>query len=144
MRLDVFYFCSHVIEQDLCRPSLPCARPLHMATQQFGFFSTGGFHRLLRTKPVSSETSKAERRSNGRPWFYLRTCRRSAIIGSQATILTEFHEPRRDEQCFLTPFSEAIRQVANADYELRICREEYGRRHPKWSVSKFVQIREYL
>src|SRR4029077_16585163 len=29
------------------------------------FFSTSGFHRLLATKPVSSETSKAERRSSG-------------------------------------------------------------------------------
>jgi hypothetical protein len=28
-------------------------------------FSTSGFHRLLATKPVSSETSKAERRSSG-------------------------------------------------------------------------------
>jgi len=28
-------------------------------------FSTGGFHGLFATKPVSSETGKAERRSNG-------------------------------------------------------------------------------
>jgi hypothetical protein len=40
-------FAAHVIEQDLCRPSLPCARPLHMATQRFGFFSTSDFHRLF-------------------------------------------------------------------------------------------------
>jgi Double sensory domain of two-component sensor kinase len=32
---------------------------------------TSGFHRLFATKPVSSETSKAERWSNWRPWFYL-------------------------------------------------------------------------
>jgi hypothetical protein len=30
-------------------------------------FSTSGFHRLFATKPVSSETSKAERRSSWRP-----------------------------------------------------------------------------
>src|SRR6476660_8648610 len=31
----------------------------------FLVFSTSGFHCLLATKPVSSETSKPERRSNG-------------------------------------------------------------------------------
>ncbi|MGC2356819.1 MAG: hypothetical protein WA491_12215, partial [Candidatus Acidiferrum sp.] len=30
-----------------------------------GVFSTSGFHCLFATKPVSSETSKAERRSSG-------------------------------------------------------------------------------
>jgi hypothetical protein len=34
-------------------------------------FSTSGFHRFFVTKPVSSETSKAERWSIWRPWFYL-------------------------------------------------------------------------
>src|SRR5258708_7229955 len=34
-------------------------------------FSLSGFHCLFATKPVSSETSKAERRSSWRPWFYL-------------------------------------------------------------------------
>src|ERR1700722_1545751 len=33
-------------------------------------FSTSGFHRFLATKPVSSETSKAERGQMWRPWFY--------------------------------------------------------------------------
>jgi nicotinamidase-related amidase len=33
--------------------------------------SASGFHRVLATKPVSSETSKAERWSRWRPWFYL-------------------------------------------------------------------------
>src|SRR5271168_5023799 len=33
-------------------------------------FSTSGFHRFLATKPVCSETSKAERSSIWRPWFY--------------------------------------------------------------------------
>jgi hypothetical protein len=33
-------------------------------------FSTSGFHRFFATKPVSSETSKAERGQMWRPWFY--------------------------------------------------------------------------
>jgi hypothetical protein len=33
-------------------------------------FSTSGFHCLFATKPVSSETSKAERGQIWRPWFY--------------------------------------------------------------------------
>jgi hypothetical protein len=33
-------------------------------------FSTSGFHRFLATKPVSSETRKAERGQIWRPWFY--------------------------------------------------------------------------
>ncbi len=35
-----------------------------------GVFSTSGFHHLFATKPVSSETSKAERGQMWRPWFY--------------------------------------------------------------------------
>jgi hypothetical protein len=33
-------------------------------------FSTSGFHHFFATKPVSSETSKAERGLMWRPWFY--------------------------------------------------------------------------
>jgi hypothetical protein len=33
-------------------------------------FSTSSFHRFFATKPVSSETSKAERGQIWRPWFY--------------------------------------------------------------------------
>jgi hypothetical protein len=33
-------------------------------------FSTSGFHHFFATKPVSSETSKAERGQMWRPWFY--------------------------------------------------------------------------
>jgi hypothetical protein len=33
-------------------------------------FSTSGFHHIFTTKPVRSETSKAERGQMWRPWFY--------------------------------------------------------------------------
>jgi|ERR1700722_10648172 len=35
-------------------------------------FSISGFHRFFATKPVSSETSKAERVVRCQPWFYPR------------------------------------------------------------------------
>src|SRR6202050_3727811 len=35
-----------------------------------GVFSTSGFHRFLATRPVRSETNKAERGPMWRPWFY--------------------------------------------------------------------------
>ena len=47
-----------------------CSVPGHDGPEVW-VFSRSGFHDLLATKPVSSETSKAERRSSGDPWFYL-------------------------------------------------------------------------
>ena len=41
-----------------------CSAPGHDGPEVW-VFCTGGFHRLFATKPVSSETSKAERRSSG-------------------------------------------------------------------------------
>src|SRR6201984_319265 len=42
----------------MCSVAAQCGRAVWV-------FSTSGFHRFLATKPVSSETSKAERRSSG-------------------------------------------------------------------------------
>ena len=42
----------------MCSVAAQCGRAVWV-------FSTSGFHRVLATKPVSSETSKAERRSSG-------------------------------------------------------------------------------
>src|ERR1700674_5175556 len=53
-------FLAHLIERDLFWPAAPCARLRGNVTPWFGF-SSSGFHRLLATKPVSSETNKAER-----------------------------------------------------------------------------------
>ena len=40
-------------------------RSLSIVAQRVWVFSNGGFHRLFATKPISSETSKAERWSHG-------------------------------------------------------------------------------
>jgi hypothetical protein len=45
------------------------ARP-HWETQ-ISVFLPGGFHCLLATKPIRSETPQAERLSTGNSWFYL-------------------------------------------------------------------------
>jgi Transposase zinc-binding domain len=64
-------FAAHMNEQDLFRPATPCARLLDTRAQRLGFLLTSGFHRLLATKLVSSETSKARTALRWRPWFYL-------------------------------------------------------------------------
>jgi|SRR5229473_1088485 hypothetical protein len=57
-------FAAHLIERDLFCSSVPCARLRGNVTPVVLVFSTSGFHRLFATKPISSETSKAERRSS--------------------------------------------------------------------------------
>jgi len=52
---------AHVIERDLFRPAAPWSRALGTVAPVVWVSSTSGFHRLFATKPVSSETSKAER-----------------------------------------------------------------------------------
>jgi len=64
-------FPAHLFEQDLFWPSAPRARLLDVLAQRFGFSLPAVFIACCATKPVSSETSKAERWSSWRPWFYL-------------------------------------------------------------------------
>ena len=63
-RLEVFLLLSPL---DRARFILTCRAMCSVAGQGDPVdwvFSTSGFHRFFATKPVSSETSKAERRSN--------------------------------------------------------------------------------
>jgi hypothetical protein len=54
-------FAAHFIEQDLFWPAAPYARLLGAVAQEFWFSLPAVFIALFATKPVSSETSKAER-----------------------------------------------------------------------------------
>jgi hypothetical protein len=69
-RLEVFFLCS---PRDGAGSVLSC-RTMCSVAGHFGaaiqVFSTSGFHCFFATKPVSSETSKAERGQIWRPWFY--------------------------------------------------------------------------
>jgi hypothetical protein len=58
-------FAAHLNEQDsVLTGHTVCSVAGHLGPA-IGVFSTSGFHRSIATKPVSSETSKPERRSNG-------------------------------------------------------------------------------
>jgi len=64
LRLEFVLLRSHLIERDLFCSSAPCARLRGLATLVW-VFSPSDFHRFLATKPVSSETNKAEQWSSG-------------------------------------------------------------------------------
>src|SRR6516165_5110879 len=57
-------FAAHLIERDLFLTGRTMCSVVGYSGPAVWVFSTSGFHRLFATKPVSSETNTAERRSN--------------------------------------------------------------------------------
>src|SRR5580693_438743 len=69
-RLEVFLLLSPYDRARVVRTYRPMCSVAGHCGPAVWVFSTSGFHRFLATKPVCSETSKAERGQIWRPWFY--------------------------------------------------------------------------